>query len=463
MVDKAKGVEFDVTVDGSQAIDTNTKIINSNEKLEKSFIGVDASTKATSKNLKDSLGGVSRTAGQAGIQIQQLVGQIQGGQSVFGALSAQAADLGIVLGAPLVGAIAGLSASFAGILLPTLFDAKSEVEQLEERILSFKESLKETDDLSKGALKQVEIGKLESDAQSVREQIEKVKQSLLDLSTGFQSQAVTSQIGGLTRELIGLEEQLTAITSEQAKLFEAALEGVEFQGLEVNDLIPSNEEFLQGAQSFLDGFDQLNQNLLQLQVDADNALIEQNRAKIEKIGEQERLADERRIMQLRRANQIVEASYADTANLILSTLDSIVGGNDAAGKAIRIASGATAAYMVWSNSQAAAAAMLAPPPLGLGPVAGAGPASAIAAAGKINAALVVAQAAAGAFSGGSSSAQISGAQSSGQQALSQQAASSPDRIVSVQGIDPNQLFTGRQIVDLINEAQADGARIQLGG
>ena len=49
------------------------------------------------------IGGVSKKAGQAGIQFQQFIGQVQGGQSVFGALSAQAADLGIVLGAPLIG------------------------------------------------------------------------------------------------------------------------------------------------------------------------------------------------------------------------------------------------------------------------------------------------------------------------------------------------------------------------
>lgn len=462
MVNKVEGVEFDVTVDGSGAVDENTKIIKSNESLEKSFEGIDKSTKNTSKGLKGSLAGMSRSAGQAGIQIQQLVGQIQGGQSPMLALSQQAADLGIVLGAPLVGAIAGLTASFASALIPTLFNAKTEVEELEERLVNFRSSLKETDEVSKGAFKQVEIGKLESDAVAVRNQIESVKQSLIDLSTGFQSQAVTSQIGGLTRELVGLEEQLTKITNEQAKLFEAGLEDIEFKGIEVDDIIPSNEEFIARSQSFFTQFEDLNNNLLQLQTDADNALIEQNRAKLEKIGEQEKLADERRLMQLNRANQLVEASYSNTASLILSTLDQIVGGNDAAGKAIRIASGATAAYMVWANSQAAAAAMLAPPPLGLGPVAGAGPAAAIAAAGKINAALVVAQAAAGAFSGGSAGGSQAAGQAAQQQPAQQQS-TTPDRIVQLQGVQPGLNYDGRLIIDAINIAQADGARITIGG
>ena len=45
------------------------------------------------------MAGMGRGAGQAGIQIQQFVGQVQGGQSAMLALSQQGADLGIVLGA----------------------------------------------------------------------------------------------------------------------------------------------------------------------------------------------------------------------------------------------------------------------------------------------------------------------------------------------------------------------------
>jgi hypothetical protein len=64
---------------------------------------------------------MGRGAGQAGIQVQQFVGQVQAGTNPMLALSQQAADLGIVLGVPLLGAVAGLAASLGSVLLPTLF------------------------------------------------------------------------------------------------------------------------------------------------------------------------------------------------------------------------------------------------------------------------------------------------------------------------------------------------------
>lgn len=152
MVDKVGGVEFDVTIDSTGAVAAGSKIIQNNEKIEDSFQDIDLAAKGSSKTLvkgsKDAskaLGGMGRKAGMAGVQVQQLVGQIQGGQNVFGALSAQAADLGIVLGAPLIGSIAGLSAAFAGVLLPSLFDTEEKTDDLIEKL----KQLAETQILSK--------------------------------------------------------------------------------------------------------------------------------------------------------------------------------------------------------------------------------------------------------------------------------------------------------------------------
>jgi hypothetical protein len=78
----------------------------------------------------EAVSGMGRRAGQAGIQVQQLVGQIQGGTNPMLALSQQAADLGFVLGAPLLGAVAGLAASFAMVLLPSLFDTEDSLEDV---------------------------------------------------------------------------------------------------------------------------------------------------------------------------------------------------------------------------------------------------------------------------------------------------------------------------------------------
>lgn len=85
---------------------------------------------ATTTAATGRMGGFSKSAGQAGIQIQQLVGQIQGGQNAMQALSMQAADLGIVLGAPLVGVIVSLGAVLAGTLMTALRGASEEVEAL---------------------------------------------------------------------------------------------------------------------------------------------------------------------------------------------------------------------------------------------------------------------------------------------------------------------------------------------
>ena len=86
----------------------------------------------TTKKSDKQLANFSRRSGMAGIQFQQFIGQIQGGQSAMVALSQQSADLGFVLGAPLLGAVAGISASIIGMLLPALFSADENVKTLNE-------------------------------------------------------------------------------------------------------------------------------------------------------------------------------------------------------------------------------------------------------------------------------------------------------------------------------------------
>lgn len=165
MTMKVGGIEFEVTVDSSGVTTATTKSVEDLERLQKKL----AATDPAAKKAGEGLGNMGRKAGAAGIQIQQLVGQIQGGQNVFNALSAQAADLGIVLGAPLVGAVAGLGAAFAGVLLPSLFETEDKTQDLidklrelaEAKILSKEESallaqeerkrIKEKEELKKAA------------------------------------------------------------------------------------------------------------------------------------------------------------------------------------------------------------------------------------------------------------------------------------------------------------------------
>lgn len=94
--------------------------------------GIGTSMTKTAQSVSRGFSGFGRNAGQAGIQLQQFIGQVQGGQSIMLATSQQAADLGFVLGFPLLGAIAGISASIAGMLLPNLFDTKDALEIVEQ-------------------------------------------------------------------------------------------------------------------------------------------------------------------------------------------------------------------------------------------------------------------------------------------------------------------------------------------
>jgi len=88
---------------------------------------VGASAKRTAqsaKGVQDGISGVGRGAGMAGIQVQQFVGQIQGGVNPMVALSQQSADLGFALGVPLLGAFVSIAAVIAGTFLPSLMESK---------------------------------------------------------------------------------------------------------------------------------------------------------------------------------------------------------------------------------------------------------------------------------------------------------------------------------------------------
>lgn len=136
-----------------------------------------------------------RNAGQAGIQLQQFVGQVQGGQSVFLAMSQQAADLGIVLGAPLVGVIVALGAALAGTLLPNLMSSTTALEAMIQAADKLEPVLKKTESGAQAladellelsnlseALARVKIAKGISDAEkTIVSAGEGIKESLDDL------------------------------------------------------------------------------------------------------------------------------------------------------------------------------------------------------------------------------------------------------------------------------------------
>ena len=135
---------------------SSKKIIDDMQGIEKAV----GRTAAAQLKLDKATAQFSRRSGQAGIQFQQFIGQVQGGQGVMLALSQQSADLGFVLGAPLLGAIAGISASLIGLLLPSLLQTKDAAELLEgigkELGVSLEESADGVDVLSQSLLKLAE-------------------------------------------------------------------------------------------------------------------------------------------------------------------------------------------------------------------------------------------------------------------------------------------------------------------
>lgn len=142
MAENVGGIQYTVDADTSGIIKAQTQVDKSINSMAGEFKALDKTVSTSSRRINTEMNkaasgvkrGVQANLGQAGIQVQQFVGQLQGGQSAMVALAQQSADLGIVLGAPMVGVIVSLAAVLAGTLLPALFNSKSGMEELEKSI-----------------------------------------------------------------------------------------------------------------------------------------------------------------------------------------------------------------------------------------------------------------------------------------------------------------------------------------
>lgn len=141
MAIEAGAIRYTVETDTSSQLKAEKVVDSTTKSIVQDFNKVDVASRKSaatitksSKAVKTGMASMGRASGQAGIQFQQFIGQVQGGQSVMLALSQQSADLGIVLGAPLLGAIAGITASLAGILITALSKTSVSVEELTEKL-----------------------------------------------------------------------------------------------------------------------------------------------------------------------------------------------------------------------------------------------------------------------------------------------------------------------------------------
>jgi len=144
---------------------------------------INTQTTKTAQAVNQALGGTSqglagfgRQAGQAGIQLQQFVGQVQGGVSPLVALSQQAADLGYVLGFPLLGAVVGIAAAIGGPLISSFITAGDESDKLKDKLDDLQKKLADLDAESKKAFTQVELGKLNVEYDKQLEKIQALRQ-----------------------------------------------------------------------------------------------------------------------------------------------------------------------------------------------------------------------------------------------------------------------------------------------
>lgn len=141
----AENTATEVAQLGVAANKTATEISHLNQVNTQTTKTAQAVSQALNTN-SNAIGDIGRKAGMAGMQIQQFVGQVTAGTSPMVALSQQAADLGFVLGAPLLGAVLGISAAIASVLLPSLIGGKSEVEKLDEALKNLKDTSGTTED-----------------------------------------------------------------------------------------------------------------------------------------------------------------------------------------------------------------------------------------------------------------------------------------------------------------------------
>ena len=224
MTEQVGSIEYIVEADTNGLLKAEKTVNASTGKIAKDFDKVERSAKRvstqitkTSKGVKTGLSGIGRGAGQAGIQFQQFIGQIQGGQSAMLALSQQSADLGFVLGAPLLGAVVGISASLVGILLPSLLKTNEATKDFKFSVSEAAKELENLDDLSKA---QVSIA-IDDTNKSMKELSEaagesgkRIAEINRQLDTGIKKN------DGYTNSSIGKIESLKLSSTETKKLID---------------------------------------------------------------------------------------------------------------------------------------------------------------------------------------------------------------------------------------------------
>lgn len=251
MAENAGSIEYDVIADTSGLLKAESSVDKSTQNIANDFTKIDKAAKKTglevtksSKAVKGAMAGVGRGAGQAGIQFQQFIGQIQGGQSAMLALSQQSADLGFVLGMPLAGAVVGIAASLGGILLPELFKTTGEMRALTELLPQLTSEFNKLSETQQSVARNVLTEKIKEqakEANGLRKQINEVQSTLVTVSNASRGNFLFDLFGDspekLQKELTQLKGSLAATDLEIKKTIKA------------RDELGNNKELTEGISS----------------------------------------------------------------------------------------------------------------------------------------------------------------------------------------------------------------------
>jgi len=200
------------------------------ERLGDAAVDASAKTDRLQKTTKKSnvvVGDFGRKAGMAGIQIEQMAGQVAMGVNPMRALGVQAADLGFILGFPLLGAVVGIGAALGSVLIPMLLDtgktAEDLVEELDDLDLHFKEMT--------SAQKAVFLMNMNEELEELEEQSENARQRLEELAAQRERlegrRRGESAVAGQIEELERQEQIEQAIIDNNERRKELKLKALE--------------------------------------------------------------------------------------------------------------------------------------------------------------------------------------------------------------------------------------------
>lgn len=221
-----------------------TKTKKTSSALEKQLKALKAEVKALKNEQKAGLntteranrhaGDLGQKSGLAAIQVEQLVGQIAGGQNPMRAFGQQSADIGFVLGQPMLGAILGVSAALTSLLIPVLFDTAVSTEVL----IGKSEEL-----LSAFTLNKIGVAQYSTSLIQLHKQMKPIAEAQAEIAR-LKAFEVSSEG---TEKLIKLTDKLTVTTgrySRPVKIFGVAGKKLE----KLDDHIVSLESGTNGAE-----------------------------------------------------------------------------------------------------------------------------------------------------------------------------------------------------------------------